>query len=217
MYCDLTKCERVSEAGYLPVTPDQYTGIWFSSWLKVASRNDAVWITITTDHWLHILSLFPSPTTLPFMWYPGTCAGVNFCMNVDDYIGMNSCNFDVMIIAISAPCVLCILQAELPWPANPTYLERRWTENWRWFVERLNVPKQLQGDTFFRVTFEQSVFRDATCSCMLQQPRFYHRYYPKILVPMKNNLLLDALITQMRLLKRIDLLLGYINYNSICL
>ena len=51
----------------------------------------------------------------------------------------------------------------------------RWTENWQWFVKRLNVTSDLHGDTFFRVTFEQSVFRDATCSAMLQKPRFYHR------------------------------------------
>ena len=53
---------------------------------------------------------------------------------------------------------------------------RRWTENWTWFVDRLNITADLHGDTFFRVTFEQSVFRDATCSAMLQRPRFYHRY-----------------------------------------
>ena len=52
---------------------------------------------------------------------------------------------------------------------------RRWTENWTWFVDRLNITADLHGDTFFRVTFEQSVFRDATCSAMLQRPRFYHR------------------------------------------
>jgi hypothetical protein len=34
----------------------------------------------------------------------------------------------------------------------------------------------MEGDTFFRVTFEQSVFRDATCSAMVGRPRFYHRY-----------------------------------------
>jgi hypothetical protein len=51
----------------------------------------------------------------------------------------------------------------------------RWTENWDWFVARINVTSDLQGDTFFRVTFEQSVFRDATCSAMLGRPRFYHR------------------------------------------
>ena len=54
----------------------------------------------------------------------------------------------------------------------------RWTENWAWFVERLNVTSELHGDTFFRVTFEQSVFRDATCSAMLRRPRFYHRCRP---------------------------------------
>jgi hypothetical protein len=54
----------------------------------------------------------------------------------------------------------------------------RWTENWDWFVNRLNAPRELDGDTFFRVTFEQSVFRDATCSAMVGRPRFYHRCVP---------------------------------------
>lgn len=43
-------------------------------------------------------------------------------------------------------------------------------------MARLNSPKELDGDTFFRVTFEQSVFRDATCSAMVGRPRFYHRF-----------------------------------------
>lgn len=38
-----------------------------------------------------------------------------------------------------------------------------------------NVTADLHGDTFFRVTFEQSIYQDATCSAMLQRPRFYHR------------------------------------------
>lgn len=50
-------------------------------------------------------------------------------------------------------------------------------------MKRLNSPKDVENDTFFRVTFEQSVFRDATCSAMVGRPRFYHRCACMVALP----------------------------------
>ena len=55
-------------------------------------------------------------------------------------------------------------------------------------MKRLNSPKDVENDTFFRVTFEQSVFRDATCSAMVGRLRFYHRCGPVLPVKFFNFL-----------------------------
>lgn len=47
-----------------------------------------------------------------------------------------------------AACVLAVPLHALH--SKIRFSRRRWTENWPWFVNRLNVTAEMQGDTFFR-------------------------------------------------------------------